>query len=181
MREPALFAASYTRTAVVLHWTLAVLLLTMIGLGLYMTELPRNTPARGFYFNLHKSLGLLAFAIIVTRSVWRLRFGAPSPPHTLPGWQVRAAAISHALLYACMILMPLSGYLGSSFGKFGVKFFGWETPRWGWEDKTLQDFFVGAHHLIADLFIVLIAVHIAAALYHLYRHDGVFGRMWAKS
>lgn len=171
-------APKYQRTAILLHWLLAVLLIALIALGLYMTGLPRNTPARGGYFNLHKSLGLLAFALIALRGIRRLRFGAPAAPILMPPWQRRAAALNHAALYMCMVLMPVSGYLGSSFGKFGVKFFGLALPQWGWEDARLQKFFVETHHGIAGVFIALILVHTAAALYHLTRRDGVFGRMW---
>lgn len=171
-------AAKYTRIAILLHWLLAPLLLALIALGLYMTDLPRNTPARGAYFNLHKSLGLVAFTLVALRAVWRLRLGAPLAPAAMTVWQRRAAALNHAALYACMVLMPISGYLGSSFGKFGVKFFGLTLPHWGWEDGRLQKIFVETHHVVAGVFIALILVHTGAALYHLIRRDGVCGRIW---
>lgn len=168
--------ARYTRTAVALHWIVAVLIAAMICIGYYMTDLPRNTPERGWFFNLHKSFGLVAATLILLRVGWRARHAPPDA--RLPPWQGTAARANHALLYACLILMPLSGYVGSSFGKFGVKFFGIPLPHWGWEDKPLQDLFVGAHHFIAPILIALVCAHIAAALYHLFRRDGVFGRMW---
>jgi cytochrome b561 len=168
----------YTRTAIALHWLIALLVATLIGVGFYMTDLPLNTPERSWFFNLHKSTGLLAAAFIVLRFAWRWRFGRPADSAAMPRWQVTAARINHAALYLCLLLMPLSGYLGSSFGKFGVKFFGIALPHWGWEDKPLQDFFVDVHETIAPVFIALIAVHAAAALYHAYRRDGVFSRIW---
>ncbi len=171
-------AARYTRTAVVLHWLIALLVVTLISIGLYMTDIPRNTPARGWYYNLHKSLGLLAACVILLRVGWRLRFNPPPDSRALPVWQTTAARISHALLYLCLLLMPLTGYVGSSFNKYGVKFFGLALPHWGWEDPALREFFSGAHQLIAGAFIGLILLHVAAALYHLYRRDGVFTRMW---
>ncbi|OGI67085.1 MAG: hypothetical protein A2W18_06715 [Candidatus Muproteobacteria bacterium RBG_16_60_9] len=174
----AMPTATYTRTAIALHWILALLVGVMIALGLYMTDLPRNTPDRGWYFNLHKSLGLAAAAIILLRVVWRLRF--TPPPHSLatPPWQAAAAMISHLALYACMVIMPLAGYLGSAFNKYGVKFFGVALPNWAWDDPRLREIFVTVHHWTARLLIALIVVHIAAALYHAVRRDGVFRRMW---
>jgi cytochrome b561 len=170
-------APTYTRTAIALHWILAILIGTMIGIGLYMTDLPKNTPARSWYFNLHKSLGLLVAAVILIRIGWRLRHAPPRPIMT-PPWQAAAAKISHLALYACMVFMPLTGYLGSAFNKYGVKFFGLPLPRWAWDDPRIRQIFVTAHEWIANLLIALIVVHIAAALYHAARRDDVFGRMW---
>ena len=174
-------SARYTRTAIAFHWIIALLIVAMVSVGYYMTGLPRNTPERSFFFNLHKSIGLLTATVILLRIVWRLRHAPPSDAPALPPWQRTAARINHLFLYVCLLLMPASGYLGSSFGKFGVKFFGMPLPHWGWEDKGLQDFFVGAHHLIAPIFIALIAVHTIAALYHAYRRDGVCGRIWFRA
>ena len=171
-------APTYTRTAIVLHWVLAVLIGAMVVLGLYMTDLPRHTPERGWYFNLHKSLGLLTAAFILARVGWRLRHPAPRLAGTTPPWQVAAAKISHLALYACMVFMPLTGYLGSVFNKYGIKFFGLPVPHWAWEDPQIREIFVTAHHWIANLLIALIVVHVVAALYHAMRRDGVIWRMW---
>lgn len=170
--------ATYTRTAVALHWVLAILIGTMILLGLYMTDLPRNTPARSWYFNLHKSLGLLAATVILLRVGWRLRHRPPQLASTTPPWQAAAAKISHLVLYACMVFMPLTGYLGSAFNKYGVRFFDLPLPSWAWDDPRIRKIFVTAHEWIATLLIALIVVHIAAALYHAARRDDVFRRMW---
>lgn len=169
---------SYSRTAVALHWLLAVLLVAMIGIGLYMTDIPRNTPARGWFFNLHKSLGLLTAGFIMLRVGWRLRFKPPDLTRLVPGWQVAAAKTSHALLYGCMLFMPLTGYLGSAFNKYGVKFFGLPLPNWAAENQKLHETFTAAHHWIANLFIALIIIHVVAAAYHVARRDRVFHRMW---
>lgn len=172
---------AYSRTAVVLHWILAILLATMIALGLYMTNLPRNTPERSWFFNLHKSLGLVTAGIILVRVAWRLRFKPPTLDGLMPTWQVAAAKASHGLLYTCMLVMPLTGYLGSAFNKYGVKFFGLPLPRWAWDAKPLRETFATAHQWTAKLFIALIVIHVIAALYHATRHDRVFGRVWFNS
>lgn len=169
---------TYSRTAVALHWILAILLATMIALGLYMTDLPRNTPERSWFFNLHKSLGLVVAAIILLRVSWRLWFKPPELERLAPPWQVTAAKTSHFLLYACMLFMPVTGYLGSAFNKFGVKFFGLPLPNWTGHNQKLHEIFATTHSWLADIFIALIAIHVAAALYHAVRRDGVFRRMW---
>ena len=156
----------YTRTAVVLHWLLAVLIPVMMVLGFYMTEVPRNTPERAFLFNLHKSLGLTVLALVVVRIVWRSKHPAPPLPDSIPLWQRRASVVSHRLLYACMLLQPVTGYLASSFGKYGVKFFGIPLPHWGWDDPGLRSIAVAAHETIVLVFIGIICIHVLAALKH---------------
>jgi cytochrome b561 len=168
----------YSRTAVALHWIIALFIFAMIALGYYMTGIPRGTPERAFFFNLHKSLGLLAAALILLRLAWRASHPAPSLPQRMPAWQVRVARWSHGLLYACMLLQPLTGYISSSFNKYGIKFFGIGLPNWGWEDKQLRELFTSFHHAIAVALIVLISVHILAALKHRFiDRDRVFQRM----
>lgn len=171
-------AAKYTWQAMLLHWLLAVLVIGMLALGYSLGDIPRNTPARGFYVNLHKSFGMLVLVLVLVRIVWRVTHKPPPLEANLPRWQAVAAIWSHRLLYLCILLQPLSGYLASSFGKYGVKFFGIELPNWGWEDKTLRGFFGGIHGFVAMALVVLIAIHVLAALKHLLiNRDQVFQRM----
>jgi cytochrome b561 len=169
-------APRYTRTAVVLHWVLALLIFGMIGLAWYMTGLPKG-PDRSYFYGLHKSWGLLAALLILFRLAWRLRHPAPPLPDELPAWQIIGAMWSHRLLYACMIIMPISGYLTSSFTKFPVKFFGLALPSWGWEDEMLNGLFKGVHQFTSYLLIGLILLHVAAAVSHATKRDGVMKRM----
>ena len=169
-------AGGYTYTAIALHWALVAVIFTQIGLGWYMTDLPLG-PERSAPFALHKSLGLTAALLIVARIAWRLTHPAPPLPTWLPAWQARAAHINHALLYACMVIMPVAGYVSAEFYKYPTRFWGYALPRWGWQDETLNSIFSGIHVYTSYVFVVLIAVHIAAALAHLWRGDGVFTRI----
>lgn len=168
----------YTRPAIVLHWIIALLIVTMIPLGYFMVGLPRNTPERSFYLNLHKSLGLLTLALVLIRLGWRATHTPPPLPLTMPVWQRKASVLSHGLLYACILVQPLTGYVSSSFGKYGVKFFGLKLPNWGWDDPALRDVFVAVHETVAVILIVLVTIHVLAALKHLLLdRDTVFRRM----
>jgi cytochrome b561 len=170
--------ARYPRTAVVLHWMLALLILALLGTGWYMVGIPRNTPDRAFYYNLHKSLGIVAAAFIVALIVHRLRHEAPPLPAPMPEWEKRSAVANHRLFYVFMVLVTVAGYLTSSFSKYGPKLFGIPLPHWGWDDAALRENFAAVHRVSALIFAVLIAIHIAAALKHLLRdRDGVFQRM----
>jgi cytochrome b561 len=162
-----------------LHWLVAIGVISQIILGLWMIDIPK-VPAgvRAYWFNLHKSIGLTLALLIVMRLSWRLTHPPPPLPSTLPRWQLRAAGISHWLLYACMITMPLAGYLGSTFSGYPIRYFGLALPAWGWKDDMLKDFFSTVHLVAAIVFIALIKLHILAALKHLWiDRDGVFHRM----
>lgn len=171
-------AARYPRTAVLLHWTVALLILVLLATGWYMVDTPRNTPERAFWFNLHKSLGIVTAMGIVALIVWRVRHAAPALPATMPRWERVAAALNHYLFYAFMVAVTAAGYLTSSFSKYGPKLFGLPLPQWGWEDVALRESFADLHRVAAWVFAALIALHIAAALKHLLiDRDGVFQRM----
>ena len=171
MNEAAPDGDAYSRTAVLLHWAGAALILTLLVLGFSLDAIPRNTPDRTFYINLHKSLGLLAAALILVRLAVRARNQPPGFPSSLTPWQQTAARWSHRLLYACMILQPLAGYLASSFNNYGVRLFGLQLPHWGWEDPALRSLFSGVHSAIAWTLSALICLHVLAAVRHGLRRD----------
>ena len=179
---PGIEAASYGRVAVALHWLIGVALLGQIGFGFMLDDLaPRGTPARGAVINLHKSCGLVLLALIVLRVVWRLTHAAPPWPASMSTAQQGAARLGHRALYACMLVLPLAGYIGSNFSKHGVKFFGIVLKPWGADLPAVYAFFNGVHVVTAFVFTALIAGHVVIALKHACNyHDGVFARIWPR-
>lgn len=178
MTSPSAVSGRYDRFAIALHWLLAVAVLAQIGLGWYASDIPRGTPARGWFINLHKSVGITLGVLLVVRLVWRLRSGAPAWPATMSRLQVLAARSAHAALYACMLLLPLAGYLASNFSKHGIKYFHTVLlSPWGPDLPRVYAFFTGLHVALSWVLVSLIALHVAAALLHLARRDGVFARM----
>jgi cytochrome b561 len=171
----------YNRTARLLHWLIAALLLAQFVFGWWLGDVPRDTPARGYFVNLHKSAGMLIGLLILLRIVWRFKHSAPPLPATLPRWQQGLAAASHHALYLCMVLMPLSGYLASNFSKYGVKFFNTVLlPPWGSDDKQLYAMFNQTHKITAAVLLGLVVLHVLAALKHGLQKDGVFSRIWIR-
>ena len=170
----------YTRTAVVLHWLIGVAVLAQITLGLWMITIPKvPIGVRAGWFNVHKSIGITLAVLILVRILWRLFHQAPPLPATMPKWERIAAKANHLLLYACMVVMPVSGYLGSSFTKYPILYWGIKLPQWGWDSPALKDLFSQVHFVTVIIFIALIALHIAAALKHaLIDCDGIVQRMW---
>jgi cytochrome b561 len=97
----------------------------------------------------------------------------------MPTWERVAAKWSHVLLYVCMVVMPLSGYVASNFSKYGVNFFNsYKLPPWGNDNASVYAFFNTTHVITSGIFIALIALHALAALRHAFHKDGIFSRMW---
>lgn len=171
----------YGRTARVLHWLIAILLLVQFVFGWWLGDIPRNTPARGYFVNLHKSAGIIIGLLILLRLYWRLRHPPPPLPAMMARWQHRLAAASHHVLYICMVMMPLSGYMASNFSRHGVKFFNAITlPPWGPDNKLLYTVFNQVHKTTAVLLLALVVLHVVAALWHGLRRDGIFSRIWLR-
>lgn len=159
--------ARYTRTAIALHWLVALLLLGQFVLGWYLNGIERGVPARGYFVNLHKSTGLLIGLLIVLRLGWRLAHTPPPLPDSMPRWQRQAASSMHFLLYFFMLLMPLAGYVASNFSKYGINFFNtFKFAPWGPENKQLYAFFNQLHGISSWILLVLVLVHVLAALKH---------------
>ncbi len=169
----------YSGIAMLLHWTVALFLLVLIGLGWYMVDIPRGTPERAYFYNLHKSIGVTAALLIAIRIIWRIAHPPSALPASMPQWQQLAARLNHFLLYACIIVMPLSGFIASNFTRFGVTYFGVPLPILGWEDRAIYGVFNSIHVYTSYLLVALIALHVLAALKHLVvDKDRVFHRMW---
>jgi len=173
-------ARRYTLTAIVLHWLIGIAVFAQIGLGLWMIGIPKSPPGvRAYWFNVHKSIGITIGVLVLVRIAWRLAHRPPALPSTMAAWQRIGAKISHYALYACMIVMPVSGYLGSSFTKYPIKYFGHTLPHWGWDSPALKELMSQIHFVTACIFVTLIVLHIAAALKHRFvDRDGVFERMF---
>jgi cytochrome b561 len=167
----------YDRTAMALHWLVALLILALTGLGWYMVGIPKGTPPVKLFYNLHKSIGIVAGLLIAGRIAWRIRHRPPAPPFSLPKWQIVLADIGHRLLYVSMVVMPLSGFIASNFRKTGIIFFGMQLPPLGWEDKEIYSIFNLLHVCTSYVLVTLIALHLLAALKHALDRDGVIRRM----
>lgn len=169
----------YDKVAIALHWIVSITVFVMIGLGWYMTEIPKGTPDRAFYFNLHKSIGVTIGIIILIRVIWRWTHTPPPLPQSVPGWVVNGAKLSHGLLYALLVLMPIAGFIASMFNKYGVTYFGlFKIGPFFEQNMALYELFQGIHHVASEVLVVVIVIHVGAALKHLLiDKDGVFHRM----
>lgn len=147
------------------HWSIAFLILGLIPVGLYMTQM-ENSPFKLEVYAMHKSFGLLVLFLGVARIIWR--FVSPPPEHleTHAGWERAMAGAAHAWLYVCVIGMPLSGWLMSSAGQFPIPFFGVHLPALMGANENLAHTFYQVHEILAYTLIVVLGLHIAGALKH---------------
>jgi cytochrome b561 len=168
----------YNKTAIALHWVLALALFYQIVLGMWMLEIPKSPPGfRAEWFNWHKSIGMSLGLVIVLRVLWRIKHGAPQWPSSVPYWQKFLAKSNHAVLYGCMFVMPLTGFLGSTFSPYPIKYFGIVIPKI-WEASTaLKDLMSTFHFGASRIFIVAIVLHLMASLWHSLKGEGMFSRM----
>jgi cytochrome b561 len=169
----------YTAVAVLLHWLIALCLFGQIAFGWFLETIPRGTPLRGPYVNIHKSTGIILGVLILIRLVWRLAHRSPDYPAFVAQWERLASKVTQFLLYTCMLVMPLSGYVASNFSKYGVKFFNSVLlPPWAPEDKAIYAALNTTHVVTSYLLVALIVLHLLGALRHAFRRDGIIGRMW---
>jgi cytochrome b561 len=178
----------YGSVAIAFHWLIALLVIGNICVGLYMGDLPRSDPMKFQIFQLHKSIGLLVLVCSVLRVVWRVINPVPPIPRGMPGVTTFAARATHFVFYVLIVAVPLAGWIMVSASPLGngTQFFGlftWPNLPFftGMTRESLRpahELFESAHVLAAWAMIVLIPIHVLAALYHHFiRRDDVLKRM----
>ena len=171
--------SKYHNISIFLHWMVGLAVLAQLSLGFWMEGVPKAPPGlRAGWFNFHKSTGMILAILILCRVVWRLAHRPPELPDVLTPLQKTLAQWNHRLLYACMLIMPLSGFLGSSFTPYPIKFFGTPLPRFWGPMPEMKEFLAVVHASTALGIVGIVVIHIAAALAHAYQKDGVAQRMW---
>jgi cytochrome b561 len=168
----------YTRTAMSLHWLIALMLFGMFGFGLYMVELPLS-PQKLKFYSYHKWAGVTVFLLVLARLAWRITHRPPALPAGMPAWQVSAAKAGHHLLYLLMVIVPLSGWLMSSAKGFQTVWFGvLPLPDLLAKDEALGEALLLTHRLLNWFFMLVVAGHVVAALkHHFIDRDGLLSRM----
>jgi len=180
-------ATRYTKTAIFLHWLIAVGIFAMFAIGWYMTGLPKEAPKassfdlfdlgiytlqvaepispRTLYFNLHKSIGITLLALIALRVLWRLTHEPPALLSSLQAWEKKLAKAGHHLLYLLMIAVPVSGLIMASYSKYGVKWFGMPLIP-GLGNDPMRKVFVEVHEIIGIVLLAVVVLHVLGALKH---------------
>jgi cytochrome b561 len=169
----------YTRTAMTLHWLIALLIVAAFTLGLVMVDIPGFTPTKLKYFSWHKWLGVTVLALAAARLLWRHRNRPPQHAPGMAAWQTRAADVTHVLLYILMFAVPLSGYLYTTAAGVPVVYLGlWQIPALFDADTALKGALKPVHYWLNMALAALVVMHVAAALkHHFVDRDDVLKRM----
>jgi cytochrome b561 len=160
-----------------LHWSMVVLLISMVSAGLVMIEsLAVWQPT---LLALHKGFGALALLLVCIRSVLKMTLNAPSLPSSIPTIQRFAATLSHYVLYGLMFALPISGLFMQYFAAQPVTVFGLVTiPAAITPNISLYAFFRVSHEYFAMGLMGVVGVHLLAALHHhLIKKDEVLQSM----
>ncbi len=168
--------ARYSRVAIVFHWTIAVLVIANLAIGLlHESVLSGLVSAMG----LHKSIGLTVLALTAARVAWRLAHRPPPLPADLSAIERAAAHLTHWALYALLIVMPVTGWMMVSGAKRrALDWFGIVDVPYLPIAPDLAGVGHEAHEVLGWLMLALVVLHVAAALRHyLILRDGVLLRM----
>jgi len=161
-----------------LHWIMALLIIGAGIVGLYMSDLP-NSPQKIRIYALHKSVGLTVLALLLLRFAWRLADRRPDEV-PMPPLQAMAARVVHLLLYALMLLLPLSGWVYNSASGYPLQWFGlFNLPNLtGGADPALKDVAHEFHEYGFWLLVIALVAHAGAALkHHIIDRDDTLVRM----
>ena len=169
---------AYTRTAIALHWLIALLVFVTFPVGVVMYEMALS-PDKLRMLSYHKWLGVTVFILLVVRLVWRVAHKPAPLDAATPQWQMIAAKAVHALLYVLLLAIPLSGWLMSSAKGFQTVYLGvLPLPDLLSKDKALGDALAELHKILNITMLLLVIAHMTAALKHQFvDRDGTLARM----
>ncbi|MGA9253252.1 MAG: cytochrome b/b6 domain-containing protein [Roseobacter sp.] len=174
----------YGAVAKSLHWTTALLVLTLIPLGIYANGLPYDTSEalaqKAWLFSLHKTLGVTVFFVALARILWAITQTKPAGLHPERKLETFAATTVHWLLYGSLLLVPLSGWIhhASTAGFAPIWWpFGQDLPMVP-KSESLAATTAGLHIVFERVLAVSILLHLAGALkHHFIDKDATLRRM----
>ena len=172
--------ARYSLIAMAFHWLLAALVFLNFFIAWSAEDLP--DAEKGRMMGNHMAVGLTVLMLTVLRVAWRIFYRPPPLVETLKAWEVALARVTHFMFYVLMLALPLAGLvMVSAFsGGHPVSYFGlFDFPGLPLaKDKAMSELFHELHEVFATLMLLLIVLHLAAALKHLFvDRDATMRRM----
>ncbi|MEM1112781.1 MAG: cytochrome b [Pseudomonadota bacterium] len=153
-----------------LHWTTAILIIALVPMGIFTSMIPEDLAWRQGYYVVHKTVGIVALILLAVRVLWHL-FGSRRPglDSDLKPWERFLAHVVHGLLYVLMLMLPITGFVMSTYGGKLSHFFIWDLPLWWGEDlEAIKPW--GLFHKLAlpFLFYAIFLAHVLGALKHYF-------------
>src|SRR5512143_2611548 len=160
-------AENYSLLSKGIQWLVALFIIVLIGISIYMADLPKEDPSRLQLFAMHKSFGALVLMLAVVRIIWLRISPAPALPSVFPAKEKEVVSSVKGMLYLLMFLVPVSGIIMSSAAGHPTSFFGlFDLPALVGENKATAGFAHEAHEMLAYAIIAFVALHLAGAIKH---------------
>lgn len=167
----------------ILHWVAAAMILFLYFHGLVIEEwYEHNRAAETAQLHLHAATGATLAVWMLGRYLWRLANKIPMLPAKSPDWEKKLAGIAHIGLYIATFVTIVAGWMlaGARQPALEVKFLGLvPVPTWAmFQNKEAQELIANVHAISAHLLMLMVLLHVVAALWHHYVHrDSVLKRM----
>ncbi len=177
----------YSTVAIVLHWTIAALLVTNVAIGVDFDHV--KGLAKFSLLQWHKSIGLTVLMLTLARLAWRLVNRPPPYPAHMAGWEKAAAHAAHWLFYFLLLALPLTGWIMVSASPTNIPTLLYKTIPWPHisfvhdlpmvQRKGLEALVGSVHENLARGTVLLVLLHVLAALRHQIRsRDEVLWRIF---
>ena len=169
----------YGRVSRLLHWTIAILFISLIPMGIFSSMIPEETSYRNAYYVVHKTIGVTVFLLVIVRLIWDKISKRPALDNTLTPTEKKLAHRAHNILYFMLLVIPITGFMMTSYHGYGTFFFFWELPPL-WEQSNVYQIWGGFHkYLLPYIVYIILGAHVLGALKHQFidKHDSAFKRM----
>ena len=170
---------SYGKVSRMLHWTIAILFISLIPMGIFASMIPEDTEYRNAYYVVHKTIGVTVFLLVIVRLIWNRLSLRPSLDSALTSREEKLAHRAHNTLYFMMLAIPITGFMMTSYHGYETYFFFWEMQPL-WEQSEIYQVWGGFHkYLLPYLLYIVLGAHILGALKHQFidKHANAFKRM----
>jgi len=172
----------WTRGQRTLHWWNAGFVVVAFAIAWWMASVPLSSLLLKFIlFQVHKTLGILAFLVVVARLWLRARNGRPAPDDSVPAAERRAASCAQAALYALLVATPVLGYLTASLAPLRIPTLFLGVIKLPALTGPSQEWFAivfNLHRAFAVALVLLASGHAAAAIRHHLLGRDVLAGMW---
>ncbi len=169
----------YGKVSRMLHWTIAILFMSLIPMGIFASMIPEDTEYRNAYYVVHKTIGVTVFLLVIVRLIWNRLSRRPSLDSALTSREEKLAQRAHNTLYFMMLAIPITGFMMTSYHGYETYFFFWEMQPL-WEQSEIYQVWGGFHkYLLPYLLYIVLGAHILGALKHQFidKHANAFKRM----
>ena len=169
----------YGKVSRMLHWTIAILFISLIPMGIFASMIPEDTEYRNAYYVVHKTIGVTVFLLVIVRLIWNRLSRRPSLDSALNSREEKLAHRAHNTLYFMMLAIPITGFMMTSYHGYETYFFFWEMQPL-WEQSEIYQVWGGFHkYLLPYLLYIVLGAHILGALKHQFidKHANAFKRM----